>query len=212
MIQYALYLINLVEKPKDPPSNYALTGIYFFKPVIFEMIDRLKPSWRQELEITEAIQLLIDKGYNVGYEFVRDWWKDTGTPEDILEANRLVLDDLKLKIEGEVKDKNSIQGRVSIGKNSIVQQGTLIRGPTIIGENTTIDKNVYVGPYSSIGNHVTIKRGEIENSVIMDNCLIDIDERIIDSLIAPYSKIISSKQNKPRGRSFILGEKCYVQL
>lgn len=124
------------------------------------MISKLKPSWRGELEITEAIQLLIEKGYNVSHQFVKGWWKDTGAPEDILEANRLVLDELKPQIKGKVEDKNSIQGRVFIGENTIIKQGALIRGPAIIGENTTIEPNVYIGPYTSIGNNVTIKRGE----------------------------------------------------
>jgi glucose-1-phosphate thymidylyltransferase len=204
-------LVGLVEKPKQPPSNYALTGIYFLKPIIFEMIQKLKYSWRGELEITEALQLLLDNGYNVGYQFVKGWWKDTGVPEDILEANRLVLDELKPQIKGEIENKNSIQGRVTIEENATIKKGALIRGPTIIGKNTTIEHNVYIGPYTSIGNNVTIKRGEIENSIIMDNCYIDANERITDSLIAPHSKIITNN-NKPRARRFILGERSHIEL
>lgn len=204
-------LLQLIEKPKQPPSNYALTGIYFFKPIIFEMIKQLKPSWREELEITEAIQLLLEKGYNVGYQIVQDWWKDTGTPEDILEANRLVLDELKLEIRGKIENNASIQGRVAIGENSIIKEKALIRGPVIIGENTTVEPTVYIGPYTSIGNNVIIKRGEIENSIIMDNCTIDINDRITDSLIAPYSKIISNN-NTPHGKKFIIGERTHIQL
>jgi len=175
------------------------------------MIKQLKPSWRDELEITEAIQLLLDSGHNVGYQLVKGWWKDTGAPEDILEANRLALDELKPKIKGKIEDKNSIQGRVTIEENTTIKKGALIRGPTIIGRNTTTEANVYIGPYTSIGNNVTIKRGEIENSIIMDHCLIDANERITDSLIAPNSKIIS-KNNKPRARRFILGERSHVEL
>jgi len=204
-------LTGMVEKPKQPPSNYALTGIYFFKPIIFDMIQKLRPSWRGELEITEALQLLIENGYNVGYQFVEGWWKDTGAPEDILEANRLILDELKPQIEGKIEDKNSIQGRVTIEENAVIKHGALIRGPVIIGKNAIIESNVYIGPYTSIGNNVTIKQGEIENSIIMDNCLIDANERITDSLIAPNSKIISCN-NKPRARRFILGERSYVEL
>jgi glucose-1-phosphate thymidylyltransferase len=205
-------LIQLIEKPKQPPSNYALTGIYFFKPVIFDMIKKLKPSWRGELEITEAIQHLIDNGYKVDYQIVQGWWKDTGTPEDILEVNRLVLDDLEPKINGHVKNNLSIQGRVAIGSNSKVDEHALIRGPAIIGENTIIEADVYIGPYTSVGNHVIIKRGEIENSIIMDYCLINIHDKITDSLIAPYSKIVSHFKNKPKGRRFIVGERTYIEL
>jgi len=204
-------LLQLIEKPKQPPSNYALTGIYFFKPVIFQMIKQLKPSWRGELEITEAIQKLLEQGYNVGYKIVQGWWKDTGTPEDILEANRLVLDELKPEINGKIENAAIIQGRVSIGKNSLIKEKSLIRGPAIIGENTTIESNVYIGPYTSIGNNCAIKRGEIENSIIMDNCIININDRITDSLIAPYSKIISNN-SLPHAKKFIIGERTHIEL
>ena len=156
-------IVRLIEKPKKPPSNYALTGIYFLKPVVFEMIRKLKPSWRGELEITEALQMLMDAGYKVGHKIVEGWWKDTGTIEDIIEANTLMLDGLEPKMDGKVEDKTSIQGRVSVGKNAYIKKGALVRGPAIIGANTRIEKDVYIGPYTSIGNNVQIKKGEIEN-------------------------------------------------
>jgi len=205
-------LIKLIEKPKVPPSNYALTGIYFFTPVIFDMIEKLIPSWRGELEITDAIQLLLNKEYSVGYDLVRGWWKDTGMPEDILEANRLVLDEIKPEIRGKVEDEGSIQGRVSIGEKTIIRREAVVRGPAIVGSNVTVESNVYVGPYTSIGNNVFLKRGEIENSIIMDNCMIDIDDRILDSLIGPYTEISSNNENKPRGRRFVVGERSYLQI
>jgi glucose-1-phosphate thymidylyltransferase len=139
-------LIRLVEKPKKPLSNYALIGIYFFKPSIFKMIKKLKPSWRGEFEITEAIKHLIDDGYKVGHQIVEGWWKDTGTVEDIIEANILMLDELEPKVEGIVEDKASVQGRVAIVKNAHVKRGSLIRGPAIIGENSILEVDVYVGP------------------------------------------------------------------
>ena len=204
-------LIRLIEKPREPPSNYALTGIYFFRPIVFEMISQLKPSWRGELEITEAIQLLLDHGYKVGYKFVEGWWKDTGSPEDILESNRLVLDELEHEINGKVEDEASLQGRLYIGKNSVIRRGSIIRGPVSIGENTVVEANVYIGPYTSIGNNAVIKRGEIENSIIMDNCLIDIDEKITDSLIGPHSTIIS-QDSKPKGYRLIIGERSKITV
>jgi glucose-1-phosphate thymidylyltransferase len=204
-------LVQLIEKPKEPPSNYALTGIYFFKPVLFKMIEQLKPSWRGELEITEAIQLLIDNKYKVGYHFIEGWWKDTGTPEDILDANRLILDEIKPEIRGTVEDEGSIQGRVFIGFNCIVKRGAIIRGPAVIGDNTTIGGDVYIGPYTSIGNNVTLERGEIENSIIMDHCRINIAEKIVDSLIGPYTTIATG-DNKPKGRRFIVGESSNIIL
>jgi len=204
-------LIRLTEKPKEPPSQYALTGIYFLTPAIFKMIKQLKPSWRGELEITEALQLLIDNKYNVGYRFVEGWWKDTGTVDDIIEANRLILDGLETKIEGTVQDKNCIQGRVTIEKNTIVKSGALIRGPVAVGKSTMIEENVYIGPYTSIGSNVTIKKGEIENSIIMDNCLVEITDKIIDSLIGPNTEVITNKKG-PKGRKLIVGESSKIVL
>lgn len=205
-------LVGLIEKPKQPPSSCALTGIYFFRSIIFEMIKTLKPSSRGELEITEAIQLLIDNGYNVGYQFVKGWWKDTGSPEDVLELNRLVLDELKTQVKGRIEANNYIQGRVFIGENTTIKDGTIVRGPTVIGDNSTIEGDVYIGPFTSIGNNVTIRHGEIENSIVMDNCLIDIDDRITDSLIGPNSIITSSDNSKPKTRKFLIGEKSQITL
>ena len=204
-------LVRLIEKPKKPPSNSALTGIYFLTPIIYKMIKQLKPSWRGELEITEAIQLLVDNGYNVGYRIVESWWKDTGTVEDIIEANRLILDELKPKIEGTIQDKACIQGRVTIEKDTVIKRGALIRGPVVIGKNTTIEDGVYIGPYTSIGNNVTIKKGEIENSIIMDNCLIEIDEKITDSLIGSNTEIVTN-QKGPKGHKLIVGEGSKIVL
>lgn len=204
-------LVKLVEKPKEPPSKYALTGIYFFKPIIFKMIEKLKPSWRGELEITDAIQLLLRSGHIVDYRIVQGWWKDTGTPEDILEANRLVLDELKTEIAGKIENRSSIQGRISTAKGSMIKESSLVRGPVVIGQNTSIEPRVYIGPYTSIGNNCTIKKGEIENSIIMDNCTIDVDERIIDSIIGPYSEMTTNK-SKPHGKKFILGERTCIEL
>jgi glucose-1-phosphate thymidylyltransferase len=204
-------LVKLVEKPKKPPSNYALTGIYFFRPIIFKMIDRLKPSGRGELEITDAIQVLLENGYNVGYQIVQGWWKDTGTPDDILEANRLVLDELKPETEGKIENQVSVQGRVATAKGSTIKEGALIRGPVVIGQNTVVEPNVYIGPYTSIGNNCIVKQGEIENSIIMDNCTIDIQERITDSIIGPYSEITTNR-SKPHGKKFILGERTCIEL
>jgi len=203
-------LIGLVEKPKVPPSSYALTGIYFFRRAIFDAIKRLKPSWRGELEITEAIHLLLVSGYKVAHRIVSGWWKDTGTPDDILEANRLVLDDLKTQIDGTVQNQSSLQGRITLGSGSIVKSGALIRGPAIIGEDSTIEGDVYIGPYTSIGNNVTIKSGEIENSIVMDGCFININDRIIDSIIGPNTRIVLARESKPRGKRFIIGESSQI--
>jgi len=205
-------LVRLVEKPKEPPSDYALIGIYFLKPTIFGMIDKLKPSWRGEFEITEAIQLLMNGRSSVGHRFVDGWWKDTGTPEDILESNRLILDELEPDVKGKVEDEASVQGRISLGEKSVVKKGAIIRGPTIIGQNTVVEAKVYVGPYTSIGSKVTIKKGEIENSIIMDNCYIDINGKITDSLVGPYSVVTSNQEEKPEGYRFVVGERSRITM
>ena len=141
-------LIGLVEKPKEPPSNYALVGIYFFKPpYIFRAIETLRPSWRGELEITDAIQKLIDWGLNVEYAIVKGWWKDTGTPKDILDANRLLLD-YKINnqvVKGKLDDNVRIEGRVYIDEGVVVKPNTVIRGPVYIGKNSVIGPNAYIG-------------------------------------------------------------------
>lgn len=205
-------LIRLIEKPIEPPSNYALAGIYFLSPSIFGMISRLRPSRRGELEITEAIQAFMDEGFKVGHDFIEGWWKDTGKPEDILEANRLVLDEIITSVEGSFDEDSSIQGRVCLSKGSFVKKGTVIRGPSVVGENTIIHSNSYIGPYTSIGKDCMIKRGEIENSIIMDGCIIDLDDRIVDSIIGPNSIINSGLNNKPKGRKFIVGESSTIIL
>src|SRR2546427_1184481 len=173
-------IVRLVEKPKKYVSDYALTGVYFFRPSIFPEIEKLKPSWRNELEITEAIQNLLEQGGRITYHEVSGWWKDTGRPEDILEANQLVLRDLKSSVKGKVDEGVSIGGSVEIGEGTIVRNGATIRGPVVIGEYSDGGPGAYLGPYTSIGSHVKIIGTEIENSIILDGCLIDCRERIVD--------------------------------
>ncbi len=201
-------LVRLVEKPKEPPSNFALTGIYFLTPLIFKMIKKLKPSWRGELEITEAIQMMLEERYSVGYRIVEGWWKDTGTVEDILEANILVLDEMEPTLESEVNGA-CLQGRVSVGKNVQIKQGAMIRGPTVIGENSIIESEVYIGPYTSIGKNTCVKRGEVENSIIMEHCVIDINTKILDSIVGAHSEI-STNQKGPKGPKLSVGENSKI--
>ncbi len=205
-------LAQLIEKPKTPPSNYALTGIYFFRPAIFEMIGRLKPSRRGELEITEAIQLLLEQRRSVCHKFVGGWWKDTGTYEDILDANRLVLEELKLDVKGKVEDKSSIRGKVCVEEGAQIKRGAKIRPPVVIGRNSIIGGGASIGPYTSVGDDTTVRRGEIENSIIMEHCLIDVNEKIIDSIVGAHSEITSGKAGKPKKRTFIVGEKSNIML
>lgn len=203
---------KITEKPKQSESKMAVIGIYFLTPRIFEVIDNLKPSWRGELEITEALQMLIISGSKVDFDFVTGWWMDLGTPEDILDANRFILDGIEYDIKGIVESENALQGRIIIGTNTRVEKEAIIRGPVIIGENCLIGAGVYVGPFTSIGNNVKLRNGEFENSILMDHCEIDTKSRITDSIIAHHSRIIDQPHLSIRGHRLLLGERSEVVL
>ncbi len=205
-------VIGLVEKPERPRSDLALVGIYFFRSPIFEAVDAIKPSWRGELEITDAIQYLIDRGLQVDSEVVEGWWKDTGRAEDILTANNLVLDSFEPAIiEGVVEEGASIEGRVSLGRGSIIKRGSRVRGPVIIGENCVIGPDTYVGPYTSIGDGCEIIGSHIESSILIGNIRIEFGGVITESLIGRDSVIIEN-QRLPRGYRFIIGDHSQVEL
>jgi glucose-1-phosphate thymidylyltransferase len=200
---------KLIEKPKDPPSNLALVGIYLFDKEIFKAIENIKPSWRNELEITDAIQWLLDKNCQVESQTVEGWWKDTGKPEDIIDANLLILEDIEASNQGKVVD-SSINGRVRIEKGALIEKST-IRGPAIIGEKARIIR-AYVGPFSSIGNNVRIENSEVECSVIMDGAIVCNLERRIDRSILGKNVVIEQLDESPRTHKFILGDQSYVEI
>ena len=200
---------QLIEKPKNPPSNHAVIGVYMFSPKIHEAVKNLKPSKRGQLEITDAVQWLIDNGHKVKSAFVNNWWKDTGKPEDILHANRLILDDIKSNNLGKILD-SKIRGRVEIGKNTVVENNSLVKGPTIIGENCKI-KGSYIGPYTSIGDNCEIIDTELEDTVILDSSIIRNGGRIVDSLIGREVKIVK-KDGLPNGKRFVIGDNSEVYI
>jgi len=202
---------KLIEKPKIPPSNLALVGVYLFRQPIFEAAKKIKPSWRNELEITEAIQYLIDNNFRVTYEIIKGWWKDTGKPEDIIEANQLILDELVPYNEGILEEGVQLKGRVAIGENTIIKNGCTIKGPVIIGKCCDIGPDTYIGPYTSVGNNCSIKRAEIESSIIMDGTEINYDGRIVDSLVGRDAKI-RGRNNLPTGNRLILGDNSRVEI
>ncbi len=204
------HVINLVEKPEHPKSDLALVGIYLFKSSIFEAISRIKPSWRGELEITDAIQDLLNTELKVDSHIVKGWWKDTGKPEDVLDANHLILDVMKSQDNGEVEKGAKISGRVYIGKGTIIKRNSVIRGPVNIGENCEIE--AYIEPYTSIGDNSVIIGGEIESSIVVGDAVIKCNERIVDSLIGNHSHIISKENSLPKGHRFIIGENSVVSL
>jgi glucose-1-phosphate thymidylyltransferase len=205
-------IVKLVEKPKQFLSDLALTGVYFLRPSIFPVIEKLKPSWRSELEITEAIQSILEGGGKVTYHTVSGWWKDTGRPEDILEANHLVLNDLKSSIRGKVEEGVTVYGNVEIAEGTVVRKGASIRGPVTIGEGSEIGKDACIGPFTSIGSRVKVLGAEIENSIVLEGAIIDCKERIVDSIIGKNSKIVSNLNHRPSGRRFIIGESTFVSL
>jgi len=199
---------RLVEKPRIPPSNYALVGVYFFKPVIIEACRSIKPSWRNELEITDAIQWLIDNGYSIEASIVTGWWKDTGKPEDILEANRLILDDIQPENRGNVENSRII-GRVMIEEGAVIKY-SVVKGPCVVGKKCRI-VNSYIGPYTSIGSGCVVEGTEIEDSVVMDGSKIINAERIIESLIGRNVRI-QECGFKPRGHRFVVGDNSEIVL
>lgn len=205
-------VVGLVEKPDEPPSNLALIGVYVFTPAIFEQIEALEPSWRGELEITEAIQGLLDEGRRVQSHVVHGWWKDTGKPEDVLHANQLVLDALETDVRGEVVDEESVRGRIEVGEGSVVEAGAVVRGPVSIGENTRIGSDAYVGPYTSIGDDSEIDDVHIESSVTIGENVITADRTIVDSLVGREAAITTGEQKHPDGDRLVVGRNSSLEL
>jgi glucose-1-phosphate thymidylyltransferase len=205
-------LIRLVEKPTAPKSDLALVGVYLFTTPIFDAIRQIEPSWRNELEITDAIQKLIETGHLVKHHIIKGWWKDTGMPEDILEVNRLLLDDLVPRVEGAVEEGAVVKGRVSIGRGTVLKQGSVVFGPTIIGENCTIDAETYIGPYTSIGDNTRVSRAHIEDSIVIGDSVITCKETIVESLIGDKTQIRSTEKKLPKGHRLIVGSGSSIDL
>ena len=193
-------ILQIIEKPKNPPSNFAVIGVYFLTPKIFEIIKQLKPSWRGELEITEALQLLMDNGFDIDHDYVTGWWKDTGTPEDILHANKLILESMT---------KSNNNDGIFIGKNCTIDPESKIIGPVIIGDNCTIKPSVTIGPNVSIGKNSYLENCNIKNSIVMDDCVICAPIKVIDSIIADGTEI---KNNDSDESVYLLGERSKITL
>ena len=192
-------ITKILEKPKDPPSNLAVTGIYFLTPIIFDVIDNLKPSGRNELEITDALDILLEKNHNISFEMITDYWKDTGTPEDILNANRQVLE--------HICNQTCI-----VDESSITLSNSNWITPSIIGKNCKIDKSARIGPNASIGDNTIISSDVvIENSIIMSDCKIDGGLNIRDSIISANCHLHGNNKDKTK-KIFLLGEGTKITL
>lgn len=203
-------IVRLVEKPKDPPSNLALVGVYLFAPAIFDAARALEPSWRGELEITEAIQSLIEEGKAVRSEVVSGWWKDTGQLADMLEANRLVLEEIETRIEGEVDETSRVEGRVVVEKGAVLK-GSVVRGPAVIGAGARIE-DAYVGPYTSIGDDVCVRRSEVEHSIILSGSIVeDLGTRMEASLLGREVKLTRS-DGMPKTLRMLVGDKSEIKI
>ena len=201
---------KIIEKPKDSQSNLAVIGIYFLTPKIFDIIDNLKPSWRGELEITDALDMLMNQGNKIEYDTVTGWWKDTGTPEDIIHANKLVLDSIGTENQFLIDDDAQIKDNIVIGKNSSISRDSFVTGPVIIGKNCTIGPAVRLGPYVSVGDNTILQNCEIENSIIMDDCKIKSKTSIHDSIISHGSEIRDNQI--PKKHQFLLGERSQISI
>jgi glucose-1-phosphate thymidylyltransferase len=203
-------IIRLVEKPKEPPSDLALVGIYMFDHHIFEATNAITPSWRGELEITDAIQWLIENGHTVHPYVHHGWWIDTGKREDMLEANDLVLEEIDYYVEGYVDRDSQVGRRVRVQRGAEIIN-SVVRGPSIIGENTRI-VNSYIGPFTSIGRDVIVENSEIEHSMVLENSRIEnIGARIQDSLIG-RNVTISRSPIKPKAHKLTLGDNSQVGI
>jgi glucose-1-phosphate thymidylyltransferase len=203
-------VVRLVEKPQEPRSNLALVGVYLFDHHIYEAAKAIRPSWRNELEITDAIQYLVEHGYEVQPHLVTGWWKDTGKIEDILEANRLILDTLAGRVEGEVDAESRISGPVILEKGAVVHNST-IRGPVIIGEGTEVIES-YIGPFTSIQGRCRIVRTEIEHSIVLEGSqIMDIGSRVDESLIGREVRIFKCPP-KPSVYRFVVGDKSEIGI
>ncbi len=203
-------IVNLVEKPKNPASNLALVGIYMFDANIFKAVNAIKPSWRGELEITDAIQWLVENKFNV-YPYVhRGWWIDTGKPGDMLEANSLVLEELTPTIEGYVDRDSEVDSRVTVEAGAEIIN-SVVRGPAIIGKETRL-VNAYVGPFTSIYHHCQIENAEISRSIVLEYSQIrNVNRRIEDSLIGRHV-VLHRSPIRPRAYKFTLGDNSHVGL
>jgi glucose-1-phosphate thymidylyltransferase len=203
---------RLIEKPAQPPSNLALVGVYFFDPTIFTAADAIKPSARGELEITDAIQWLINQGHDVRAQRLTGYWIDTGKMEDILDANRQVLLTMTTAIAptARVSENSSLTGMVIVEDGAVIEN-SVIRGPAIIGARTTL-RNAYVGPFTSIYHDAVIEACEIEFSIVLEHSVIsDVRGRIEESLIGRHAEVHTSTR-KPRGHKLMLGDHSRVGI
>lgn len=202
-------VVGLVEKPENPPSNMALVGVYLFSPAIMEASRKLKPSWRGELEITEAIQSLIEDGREVQSEIVKGWWKDTGQLADMLEANRLVLEEIHTRLDG-VVENSKVEGRVIVEEGAVLRD-SVVRGPAVIAAGAVIE-NTYIGPYTSIGANCVVRRSEVEHSILLAGAMVeDLGTRMEASLLGRDVRVTRT-DGPPRTLRMLVGDRSEIEI
>ena len=200
---------RLVEKPVEPATDLALVGVYMFTPAVFEAARSIEPSARGELEITDAIQALVDSGRRVDPHIVHGWWKDTGQVQDMLEANRLILDDVAERVEGELIDSR-VEGRVVVEAGARLERAT-VRGPAVIGAGARIT-DAYIGPYTAIGEGVEINRAELEHSIVLAGARVhDLEYRVEASLIGRNVQI-GRGPALPKAYRFVVGDNSEIAI
>jgi glucose-1-phosphate thymidylyltransferase len=202
-------VIRLVEKPVDPPSDLALAGVYIFDRHVHEAVRSIAPSARGELEITDAIQWLIDRGHRVEHEVLQGWWIDTGKKDPLLHCNRLVLDTIEPRIDGEIDEASRVEGRVIVEAGARLES-SVVRGPAIIGAGTHL-VDTYVGPYTAIGAGCELRDAEIEHSVVLERSRIVGVHDIHDSLLGREVEVVRSGE-RPRATRLMLGDHSRVDL
>ncbi|MFC2169225.1 glucose-1-phosphate thymidylyltransferase [Acidobacteriota bacterium] len=203
-------VVRLVEKPDKPASNLALVGVYMFDNHIFQAVKAIRPSWRNELEITDAIQYLIDNGHEVKPHLVKGWWKDTGKIEDILDANRLILDSIKSDIKGSYDDLSRINGQVVIAEGTRLQN-SIIRGPVIIGEDCEIVDSS-IGPFTSIQSRCRIIKTEMEYSIVLEGSEIRASGKSVQGSLIGRNVKIYENQTSLSAYRFVVGDKCEIGI
>jgi glucose-1-phosphate thymidylyltransferase len=203
-------VVRLVEKPKDPPSDLALVGVYMFTPAIFDAARSIEPSGRGELEITDAIDRLIESDRRVEPHIVKGWWKDTGKLEDMLEANRLVLEDIEQKIDGDLDADSRVEGRVVIEPGAKLER-TLVRGPAIIGSGTRIS-DAYIGPYTAIDRDVVITGSEVEHSIVLAGSSIRGLHARMEASLLGKNVSLSRSEGMPKTLRFLVGDNAKISI